>query len=70
MSNSGRLFKTNGIGSIHLSLKYDDGLSFGLISLGYNFNILTSDWKINSNNSMEGPNFGNGNMVIRILSNF
>ena len=71
VSNSGRLFKTNGVGSIHLSLKYDDGLfPFGLISLGYNFNILTSDWKINSNNSMEGPNFGNGNMVIRVLSNF
>ena len=40
VSNSGRLFKTNGVGSIHLSLKYDDGLfPFGLISLGYNFNI-------------------------------
>ena len=71
VSNSGRLFKTNGVGSIHLSLKYDDGLfPFGLISLGYNFNILTSDWKINSNNSFEGPNFGNGNLVIRVLSNF
>jgi hypothetical protein len=71
VSNSGRLFKTNGVGSIHLTLKYDDGLfPFGVISFGYNFNILSNDWKVNNNNSMEGPNFGNGNIVMRILSNF